>query len=145
VTARYIYLAKHSDGLIKVGRSQNPQQRIRHISSTIPTGTVELVCQFETPSVNAKGIDGTDFPGDTIWDRNAVLLEQEVLKTFTHLKVKGEWFKEKSLPTLRAFLKNHPLRTRRLPIHGFIGKSGYRVIINSSGWLMGYIDQVLPC
>lgn len=66
-----VYFIEHEHGLIKIGVSDNPQQRLQQIESIIPY-SVELIISFES--------------------EEAYFCEQALHKIFQERKVKGEWF-----------------------------------------------------
>lgn len=143
-----VYIARHiPNGLIKPGISQSPVKRVAGIGATLPGGvsSMELLYSFPVPSVNATGVNGKDFPGDTIYKMNAFLVEKEIKRFFHHLIKRGEWFFPKSLKPIAEFLCSHPMKVeRRIPFRGYIGRSGYQTIPDVRGNLLGYWDRILP-
>lgn len=71
-TPGYVYLIRSSDGLYKIGRSGNPNNRMRTFKLTLPFD-VEYECVIHTDDM--------------------VALEKQLHRKYTEKRIRGEWFK----------------------------------------------------
>ena len=66
----YVYLFRDKEGLYKIGRSKNPQQRAKDISQ--PNFPIDVICILKT--------------------NDAAMLECNMHELFAEKRVEGEWF-----------------------------------------------------
>ena len=71
IIPRYVYLMKHSNGLVKIGFSKNPKAREKTLQAEDPR--LKIVCYWEAD----------------------ISVEKRLHQIYDDLRVRGEWFKLK--------------------------------------------------